>query len=313
MSKIGFVFAGQGSQYVGMGKDIYDCSPNAKELLKSFLPCKPDYLNLCFEGSIEDLSKTINTQPCIYAVSTALILILEENNIKADICAGFSLGELVALAYSGVYSFSQGFKIVMQRAEIMHRATSAGNTCMYAVVKLDAKKVIDICLNFKNVFPVNFNSPYQTVVACESVVADKFCKNVQTEGGRALKLNVSGGFHSPFMDSSADEFKKVLKSYTFESPKIDVYSNLTGDIYDSDVNLIKNNLVSQINHPVQWVKTINSMYSKGVDIFIEIGSGKVLSGLINKIIPSARVLSVEDMNGVNEAIKFFKDMEKINA
>lgn len=311
MSKIGFVFAGQGSQFSGMGKDLYQKYDSFKKVFDDCSTIRADIKELCFDSDLATISQTKNTQPCIYAMSVGIAKILEDNNISASSCAGFSLGELSALQYAKVYDIKAGFDIVSNRANIMEIATKTSTAYMYAVVKVSTEVVIDICKKIKNAYPVNFNSPLQTVVACDANESESFLKAVSDAGARALKLNVSGGFHSPFMNNASNEFLNILNStFILNSPKLELYSNLTGELYDN--NNMKVLLSKQINNPVKWIDVINNMIKSGIDTFIEIGPGKTLSGLINKINSEVKVMNVQNCEDIDKIIDFYKENCDVN-
>ena len=204
MGKIAFIFSGQGAQYSGMGKELYDFSPAAKAVYDMADNVREGTSRQCFEGTTEELCKTVNTQPCVFTADLAAAYALVEKGIKPDCVAGFSLGEIAALAFSKMLSDEEAFKLVCKRGELMDKAATENPGAMAAVMKITPQQVEEICSKFDKTYPVNYNSPAQTVVATTSENADKFCEAVKEAGGRAKLLAVSGAFHSPFMAKAAD-------------------------------------------------------------------------------------------------------------
>ena len=277
--KIAFVFAGQGAQYSGMGKALYEASAAAKNVFDTCENLRKGTLAQCFGGTEEELKETVNTQPCMFAVEMAAAEALREAGIVADCAAGFSLGEIAALTYSGAVSPEDGFKIVCERARLMQEAAEECDTSMAAVVKLPAEKVEELCAAHDQVYPVNYNCPGQIACAGLSSSMADFSAAVKNAGGRALPLKVRGGFHSPFMKKASEGFLSVLENYEISTPKIPLYSNKTGLLYADG---IKELLASQIASPVRWESIVRHMIGEGIDTFIEIGPGSTLSGLIAK-------------------------------
>lgn len=303
MGKIAVLFPGQGAQYPGMGKSLYENNQKVKKFLDEAEEYRPGTLNQMFEGTKEELMLTVNAQPCIYCADIAAAIALEEAGIKADALAGFSLGELAALAIGGAYTLKDGFKIVCERAELMKKASENINSGMTAVVKLDDNTVEKACSEFDSVYPVNYNSDGQLVVAGKKESLPEFKEKIKQLGGKTIDLAVSGGFHSPFMDGAANEFGNVLKKYEISLPEIPVYANSDAKKYSDNP---KNILPSQINHPVRWKEILKTMAEDGFDTFIEAGPGKVLSGLVKKNVPGAIIYaadSVETVEKVMEAEK----------
>ena len=303
MGKISFVFPGQGAQYSGMGKSLSEVSPAAAAVFAMTDAFRPGTSAQCFEGSETELKETKITQPCLWAVEMAAAAALKEAGICADVCAGFSLGELSALSYACVVDVSTFFELVCQRGALMQEAAEAVDTSMAAVVKLDNETVEAICARFEGVYPVNYNCPGQvTVAGLRSSMAD-FSAAVKEAKGRAIPLKVSGGFHSPFMAGASEAFGEILSNVKFQSPVIPLYSNLTGDLYSGDM---KELLKKQISAPVRWETIIRSMIADGVDTFIEVGPGNVLQSLIAKIDKNVRVFGVSDAESLANTIQEVK-------
>ncbi len=304
MGKIAFVFAGQGAQYSGMGKTLYDMGGVAKKLYDEAEEFRKGTLNQSFSGTDEELKITENTQPCLYLVDLSAALSLNEKGIFADGVAGFSLGEIAALSYAGAYSHLDGFKIVCKRGQLMHKASLEADTAMCAVLRLDSKVVSEAAKEFEGLYAVNFNSPGQTVVSGLKTGIDAFQEKIAELGGRCIPLAVSAAFHSPFMEKASQSFGKELESFEIKAPEIPVYSNLTATPYGEDV---KGQLEAQMSNPVRWQETIENMIADGYTEFIEVGAGKTLCGLIKKISKEVNVYSVEDAETLNKTVEDLKN------
>ncbi len=304
MGKIAFVFSGQGAQAPGMGKELYECSDAAKAVFELCDGIRPGTSEQCFNGTKEELTVTANTQPDMFAVEVAAARALVEAGIQPDALAGFSLGEISALAFSGAVSLEDGFKLVCRRGELMQEASNAADSAMVAVVKLPPEKVEELASQFDQVYPVNYNSPAQTVCAGLSSSMDGFKAAVKAAGGRALPLKVSGAFHSPFMSSAAKGLAEVLAPMEFGTPSCPLYSNVTAQPYED--GQFKDLLSRQVENPVRWQTIVENMIAAGVDTFIEVGPGKTLAGLIGKINSDVRALNVEDAESLKHTIEEVK-------
>lgn len=304
MGKIAFVFSGQGAQAPGMGKELYECSAAAKAVFELCDSIRPGTSEQCFNGTKEELTVTANTQPDMFAVEVAAARALVEAGIQPDALAGFSLGEIAALAFSGAVSLEDGFKLVCRRGELMQEASNAADSAMVAVVKLPPEKVEELAGQFDQVYPVNYNSPAQTVCAGLSSSMDGFKAAVKAAGGRALPLKVSGAFHSPFMSSAAKGLAEVLAPMEFAAPSCPLYSNVTAQPYED--GQFKDLLSRQVENPVRWQTIVENMIAAGVDTFIEVGPGKTLAGLIGKINSDVRALNVEDAESLKHTIEEVK-------
>lgn len=300
MGLIAFVFPGQGAQYPGMGKELAEVSAAAAEVFRKADELRPGTSQTCFNGSDEELKETKITQPSLFTVELAAAAALGEAGVKADLTAGFSLGELSAISYASVVDFSTSFDLVCRRGELMQSCAERFDTAMAAVVKLDNATVEELCAQFEGAYPVNYNCPGQVTVAMYREQLAPFSAAVKAAKGRALPLKVSGGFHSPFMAEAAEEFGKLLDTAAFGSPVIPVYANVTGQVYG---DCVKDVLAKQICSPVRWEETIRSMIAAGADTFIEVGPGNVLQGMIKKIDPAVRVFGVSDKESLETTIR----------
>lgn len=296
MGKTVFVFSGQGAQVPGMGKSLYDNSDAAKAVFDMAESIRPGTLKQCFEGTKEELSETINTQPCVFAVDLAAAAAVAEKGIRPDYVAGFSLGEIAAIAFAGMITYEDAFRLVCKRAEVMDKAAKENKGAMAAVLKLTLEKVEEICSSFEKAYPVNYNSPAQTVVAASEDEIDELCAKVKAEKGKAVKLAVSGAFHSPFMNSASDALAEYLEGVELKEPEIPVYANVTAQPYEGDYKAL---VAAQVKSPVKWQTTVENLVSQGADRFIEVGVGKTLTGLIKKINNDVTAVNIESKEGLD--------------
>lgn len=283
-----FVFPGQGAQFVGMGKDLYENSPLAKELFeKANTILGFRITDIMFAGTDEDLRQTKVTQPAVFLHSVISALCLGEE-FKPDMTAGHSLGEFSALVAAGALSFEDGLKLVYARAMAMQKACEAAPSTMAAIIALPDEKVEDICAQVAKetgevVVAANYNCPGQIVISGSIDGINKACELMKAAGAkRALPLKVGGAFHSPLMNPAKIELEAAIQSTTFHQPKCPVYQNVDALPHTSPEE-IKANLVAQLTAPVRWTQTVKNMINDGADEFVECGPGAVLQGLIKKI------------------------------
>lgn len=296
MGKIAFVFPGQGSQYPGMGKVLTENYSTAKEVF-----AKADKIKkisaLCFEGSEDELKKTTNTQPALLTASFACAEVLRSNGIKPDFVAGHSLGEYTALVVAGVLNFSDALNLVLTRSKLMEEAMPSGKGTMAAILGLNAQEVEMICLEASKtslVEPANYNCPGQVVIAGYSQGVEKAIVMAKERGAkRAIPLSVSGPFHSSLMEPAGDALAEKIKRLSFQKPSIPIVANVTAK-FALEPQAIMENLISQVKRPVLWDESISFLYEAGVRIFVEVGPGKVLTGLIKKTLKDVFLLNVED-------------------
>lgn len=283
--KKAYVFPGQGSQFPGMAKDLYESNGTAREMLEK----ANDILgfritDIMFDGTAEDLRQTKVTQPAIFLHSVVLARCLPD--FTPDMVAGHSLGEFSALVAAGAMDFEEGLKLVSIRAQAMQKACEAAPGSMAAVIALPAEKVEEICASCAGtVIAANYNCEGQIVISGEKEAVEEACIKMKEAGARrALPLPVGGAFHSPLMESAREELAHGIEKAIFKTPICPVYQNVTAEA-STDPETIKANLLAQLTSPVRWTQSVRSMISDGAGQFIELGPGKVLQGLIAKIAP----------------------------
>lgn len=291
-----FVFPGQGAQFVGMGKDLYDNSPLAKELFEK----ANDILgfritDLMFEGTDEDLRQTKVTQPAIFLHSVILAKVMGDD-FKPEMTAGHSLGEFSALVTAGAMSFEDGLKLVSQRALAMQKACEAEPSTMAAIVGLDDNIVEEVCAGIDDVVvAANYNCPGQLVISGSIAGIDKACALLTEKGAkRALKLQVGGAFHSPLMEPARAELAKAIEATQINKPICPVYQNVSAKPFTEPAQ-IKENLVAQLTAPVRWTQTVQNMLADGATMFTEVGPGSVLQGLIKKVDRNAQTAGISKL------------------
>lgn len=306
MSKIAFIFAGQGAQYIGMGKELAENIAACREIFEEADRALGFELSkLCFEGTKEELDKTENTQPAVLTTSIACLKALEANGIKPDVTAGLSLGEYSALVCSGVLSFKDAAALVRKRGRFMQEAVPLGVGTMAAILGLDAEAVNNACEEAKEfgiVEPANYNCPGQIVIGGEIEAVGKASEKAKEMGAKVMPLSVSAPFHTSMLKPAADKLEQELKNVNLSEIKVPVMTNVTGD-YISEVSEIKELLRRQVMSSVKWENIIRKMLEDGVDTFIELGPGKVLSGFVKKVDRKVTVLNVEDLKSLEKTVE----------
>jgi [acyl-carrier-protein] S-malonyltransferase len=285
-----YIFPGQGAQFPGMGKDLYENSALAKELFEKANEILGFRItDIMFEGTAEELKETKVTQPAVFLHSVILAKVLE---VKPEMVAGHSLGEFSALVVNGALSFEDGLKLVSKRALAMQKACEITPSTMAAVLNLDDKIVEDICASIDGVVvAANYNCPGQLVISGEYKAVELACEKMKEAGAkRALILPVGGAFHSPMMEPARTELAAAIEATTFSNPTCPVYQNVTASAVSNPAE-IKNNLISQLTGAVKWTQSVNQMIANGATSFTEVGPGKVLVGLVNKIDKEVETIS----------------------
>ncbi|MGG3279762.1 ACP S-malonyltransferase [Paenibacillus solani] len=304
MGKTAFIFPGQGAQSVGMGKDAYDAVPSARDLFQR----ADDQLgfalsSIIFNGPEEELKQTANTQPALLATSVAYLEAIRSKGVEPDYVAGHSLGEYSALVCAGVLSFEEAVSIVRARGEYMEAAVPGGQGAMAAVLGADREALSELCKNITAeghvVELANMNCPGQIVISGSAAGVAAAAERVKEAGGkRAIPLEVSGPFHSSMMKEAAERLASKLEQASFNTPSVPVVANVTARPVE-DAAAIRGLLVEQVYSPVLWHDSVEWMISQGVDTFVEIGPGSVLSGLIKKIDKSVKVINVNSLDSVS--------------
>ncbi|MBP5473515.1 MAG: ACP S-malonyltransferase [Bacteroidales bacterium] len=289
-----FIFPGQGAQLSGMGKKLYDNYPLAKEMFEEANEILGfDISSLMFSGTDEDLKQTKVTQPAVF-IHSVILAKISQAEFKPDMVAGHSLGEFSALTASGALSFENGLKLVSKRALAMQKACEAQKSTMAAIIGLPDDVVEQTCLEIEGVVPANYNCPGQLVISGSDEAIDKACLLLKERGARrALKLAVSGAFHSPFMMPAKKEIEEAIANTPFFTPICPVYQNVTA-LPSTDPDNIKTNLITQLTSPVRWTQSVNNMIADGATEFIESGPGNVLQGLVKKINSTVTTSKLEE-------------------
>ena len=311
--KIAYIFPGQGTQVVGMGKDLYEKYDEVKNVYKRIDTALNESVeNITFNSSQEELNQTKNTQIAIYTMSMAIAEILRENGIKPEALAGLSLGEYSALTCANVLSIEEGAKIVKIRGNLMQDLVPAGNWSMAAIIGLEDEIVEEACSKVEEGFvrAVNYNCPGQVVVSGERDAVLRAMEIAKEMGARkAIELKTSGPFHTEKLQDASNALKKELEKIIFNKFEIPVIKNLNGEVYNESDNMV-DVLSNHVINPVKFRKSIETMLSMGIDTFVEVGPGKTLSGFVKKVCKEkgveANVLNIENVETLENSLKFLK-------
>jgi [acyl-carrier-protein] S-malonyltransferase len=309
LKKTAFLFPGQGSQAVGMGLDFYQEYDVVRELFDMAEEISKIKLSkLCFKGPMEDLTQTVNLQPAVTAVNLACLTVIEKEGITPDICAGHSLGEYSAICASEIVSREDTFRLVFKRGELMHREAEKNKGAMHAIIGLSIDMVEEIVSEAKTagvVAVANHNAEKQIVITGAPDPVKKASSIASSQGARAIPLKVSGAWHSQLIQDAQDEFKNFIESIPFNTPQRPTIFNVTAD-FENKPDDIKSIMARQLCSPVKWYDSICKLMAEHIEIFVEVGPGKVLTGLLKKILPKdypCQIFNVNDMKTLEQFIK----------
>ncbi len=308
--KIAFLFPGQGSQFVGMGKDFYDHFPAAKEIFEQVDEiCHKPISKLCFEGSLEELTITDNLQPAITAVSLSCLTALQQSGVKPLGSAGHSLGEYASLVSAGVVSQYDALRLVQKRGELMHRESLSNPGNMFAVIGMDINAVHEVISETKGddiLAVANHNTEEQIVLTGEDAPIARAMQMVKDRTGRAIALKVSGAWHCDLMKGALDEFSQFVNDIPFSKPTSAMLFNATART-EENPDTIQTIMARQLVTPVRWYDIIRSMLKAGINTFVEVGPKNVLTGLLKKITPDRKDIKIHNVQDIKSLKKFLKD------
>jgi len=311
VKKIAFIFPGQGSQSVGMGQEFYQEYDTVREIFDMAEEITRKRLSkLCFKGPMEELTETVNLQPAVTAVNLACLAVLEKADIEADFCAGHSLGEYSALCSADVISKQDTLKLVFKRGELMHREATKYEGAMQAIVGLSITEVQELVVEIQRdgvVSVANHNTEKQIVITGSPESVNRAALLAVDKGAKAIPLKVSGAWHSELIKGAQDEFASYLDQFSFNSPRSTVIFNVTADTEQEEGD-IKTIMAQQLCSPVKWYDSMKKFIEKNVEIYVEVGPGRVLSGILKKILPQEDVAQIYNVSNMKQLERFLKEV-----
>ena len=310
MKKTAFLFPGQGSQTVGMGLDVYQEYDVVRELFDMAEEIsKLNLSNLCFKGPMEDLTQTVNLQPAVTAVNLACLTAIEKEGVTPDMCAGHSLGEYSAIHASKIVSREDTFRLVFKRGELMHREAVKNKGAMHAIIGLPIDAVVEVVEKTKKegvVAVANHNAEKQIVITGSPDPVEKASSLAASLGAKVIPLKVSGAWHSELIRGAQDEFKDFIEPIPFNTPQKPTIFNVTAD-FEKEPDEIKSIMARQLCSPVKWYDSMCKLMDEGIEIFLEVGPGKVLTGLLKKILPKDYPCQIFNVGGMKDLERFLKE------
>jgi len=309
LKKTAFLFPGQGSQAVGMGFDLYQEYDVVREIFDMAEEIsKINISKLSFKGPMEDLTQTVNLQPAVTAVNLSFLTAIEKEGVRPDVCAGHSLGEYSAISTSDIVSREDTFRLVFKRGELMHREATKNKGAMHAIIGLSIDKVAELVEKTKKegvVAVANHNAEKQIVITGSPGPVEKASSLAVSQGAKSIPLKVSGAWHSELIQGAQDEFKELIESIEFNTPRRPTIFNVTADV-ENKPDEIKSIMARQLCNPVRWYDSMCKLMAENVEVFVEVGPGKVLTGLLKKILPKdypSKIYNVNSMNGLERFLK----------